>query len=63
VTSPTGEQTNGRPTWVAQLIGQYEGERWIFLAHVAYRRNLNDVGERDSIGEVSVPCCTRCRET
>ena len=57
VTSPTGDESqglgNGRPTWAAQLIGQYEGERWIFLAHVAYRRNLNDLGERDSIGEVS----------
>ena len=53
VTSPTGEETNGHPTWTAQLIGQYEGERWIFLAHLAYRRNPNDAGERDSIGEIS----------
>lgn len=53
VTSPTGEETGGRATWAAQLIGQYEGERWMFLAHLAYRRNLNDVGERDSISEMS----------
>jgi hypothetical protein len=57
VTSPSGDETNGlgngRPTWAAQLIGQYEGERWIFLAHLGYRRNLNTAGERDSIGEVS----------
>jgi hypothetical protein len=53
VTSPTGEETGGRSTWAAQLIGQYEGERWIFLAHVAYRRNPNDAGERDSLGEIS----------
>jgi hypothetical protein len=53
VTSPTGEETGGRPTWAAQLIGQYEGERWMFLAHVAYRRNRNDLGERDSLGEIS----------
>ena len=57
VSSPTGDESNGlgngRPTWAAQLIGQYEGERWIFLAHIAYRRNLNDVGDRDSLGEIS----------
>ena len=57
LTTPTGDETrglgNGRPTWAAQLIGQHEGERWIFLAHLGYRRNLNTIGERDSIGEIS----------
>jgi hypothetical protein len=57
VTAPTGDEErglgNGRPTWAALLIGQYEGERWIFLAHAGYRRNLNNAGERDSIGELS----------
>ena len=57
VTSPTGDEVeglgNGRPTWAALLIGQYEGERWIFLAHLGYRRNLNRQGDRESIGELS----------
>jgi hypothetical protein len=55
--APTGDESRGlgtgRPTWAALLIGQYEGERWIFLGHVGYRRNLNSVGDRDSLGEVS----------
>ena len=57
VTTPTGDETrglgNGKPTWAALLIGQHEGERWILLAHLGYRRNLNTIGERDSIGELS----------
>ena len=57
VTAPTGDEDrglgNGRPTWAALLIGQYEGERWIFLAHAGYRRNSNTVGDRASIGELS----------
>jgi Putative MetA-pathway of phenol degradation len=57
VSAPTGDEDrelgNGRPTWAAILIGQYEGERWIFLAHLGYRRNLNSAGNRESIGEVS----------
>lgn len=57
VTAPAGDEDrglgNGRPTWGALLIGQYEGERWIFLAHAGYRRNSNTVGDRASIGEVS----------
>lgn len=57
VTAPTGEEDrglgNGRPTWAGLLIGQYEGERWIFLAHAGYRRNSNTVGDRASIGELS----------
>lgn len=57
VTAPAGDEDrglgNGRPTWAGLLIGQYEGARWIFLAHLGYRRNLNSVGERESIGEIS----------
>ena len=57
VTAPTGDEQRGlgtgRPTWGALLIGQYEGERWIYLGHLGYRRNLNSLGERDSIGEIS----------
>jgi len=54
---PTGGEQrglgNGKTTWAAQLIGQYEGERWIFLSHLGYRRNHNSVGDRESIGEIS----------
>jgi hypothetical protein len=57
VFAPTGDDTrglgNGRANWAALLIGQYEGERWIFLAHVGYRHNANTLGDRDSISEVS----------
>jgi len=57
VTAPTGDEDralgNGKPTWAVLLIGQYEGERWIFLAHGGYRRNHNTVGDRESIGEIS----------
>jgi Putative MetA-pathway of phenol degradation len=57
LTLPTGDEErgmgNGRATWAALLIGQYEGERWIFLSHLGYRRNRNDVGSRGSIGEIS----------
>ena len=57
VTAPSGDETrglgNGRPTWAGLLIGQFEGVRWIFLGHLGYRRNLNSVGERDSLGEIS----------
>ena len=57
VTAPTGDEDrglgNGKPTWAALLIGQYEGERWIFLAHAGYRRNRNTFGDRESIGEIS----------
>ena len=57
VTSPTGDEDrglgNGKPTWAVLLIGQYEGERWIFLAHAGYRRNSNVFGDRESIGEIS----------
>jgi hypothetical protein len=57
VTTPTGDETrdlgNGRPTWAGLLIGQYEGERWIFLGHLGHRRNLNSTGDRDSIAEIS----------
>ena len=57
VTSPTGDEDrglgNGKPTWAVLLIGQYEGERWIFLAHAGYRRNSNVFGDRESIGELS----------
>ena len=48
VTLPTGDEErglgNGRTTWAGLLIGQYEGERWIFLSHLGYRRNRNDAG-------------------
>jgi len=57
VTAPTGDEDrglgNGKPTWAALLIGQYEGERWIFLAHAGYRRNSNTFGDRESISEIS----------
>jgi hypothetical protein len=57
VTLPTGDEErglgNGRTTWDGLLIGQYEGERWIFLSHLGYRRNHNAVGDRDSIREIS----------
>lgn len=57
VTSPTGDEDrglgNGKPTWAVLMIGQYEGERWIFLAHAGYRRNSNVFGDRESIGELS----------
>jgi Putative MetA-pathway of phenol degradation len=57
VTLPTGKEErglgNGRATWAALLIGTYEGERWIFLGHLGYRRNRNSVGDRESIGEIS----------
>ena len=56
-TLPTGDEErglgNGRTTWAALLIGQYEGERWIFLSHLGYRRNRNDLGNRESIREIS----------
>src|SRR4026207_1422537 len=44
---------SARPTWAVLLIGQYEGERWIFLAHAGYRRNSNVFGDRESVGELS----------
>jgi hypothetical protein len=57
VTLPTGDEErglgNGRATWAGLLTGQYEGERWIFLSHLGYRRNRNDVGDRESIREIS----------
>ena len=57
MTAPTGDDTRGlgtgRPTWAALLVGQYEASRWIFLAHLAYRRNLNSTGGRDSLAEIS----------
>jgi len=57
VSAPTGDEDrgpgNGKPTWAALLIGQYEGERWILLAHAGYRRNSNTLGDRESIGEIS----------
>ncbi|HEU5176006.1 MAG TPA: transporter [Burkholderiales bacterium] len=57
VTAPHGDEDqglgNGKPTLAAQLIGQYEGERWMFLAHAGYRRNSNTVGNRESISEIS----------
>jgi hypothetical protein len=57
VTAPYGDEDrglgNGRPTWAALLIGQYQGERWMFLAHAGYRRNSNTFGDRESIGEIS----------
>jgi hypothetical protein len=57
VTLPTGDEErglgNGRTTWSGLLIGQYEGERWIFLSHLGYRRNRNEVGDRESIRETS----------
>jgi len=57
VTLPTGDEErglgNGRTTWSGLLIGEYEGERWIFLSHLGYRRNHNAVGNRDSIREIS----------
>ena len=57
LTLPTGDEEkglgNGRTTWAALLIAQYEGERWIFLSHLGYRRNHNSVGDRESIGEIS----------
>jgi hypothetical protein len=57
VTLPTGDEERGlgtgRTTWSALLIGQYEGERWIFLSHLGYRRNRNNSGDRESIREIS----------
>jgi hypothetical protein len=57
VTFPTGDEQrdlgNGRNTWAALLIGQYQGERWIFLSHVGYKDNRNSLGNRESIGEIS----------
>ena len=54
---PTGNEEkglgNGRGTWAALLIGQYEGDRWIFLSHLGYRRNRNTLGDRESLGEIS----------
>jgi len=54
---PTGNEEkglgNGRAAWAALLIGQYEGERWIFLSHLGYRRNRNTLGDRESLGEIS----------
>ena len=56
-TLPTGKDEKGlgtgRTTWNALLIGTYEGERWIFLAHLGHRRNRNNFGEREPLGEVS----------
>lgn len=57
VSAPSGDDDrglgNGKPTWAGLLIGQYEGERWVFLAHAGYRRNSNTFGDRSSIGEIS----------
>ena len=57
VSAPTGDEARGlgtgRTTWAAVLIGQYEGERWIFLGHLGYRRNRNSVGDRESLAEIS----------
>ena len=57
MSAPRGDETrglgNGRPNWAALLIGQYEGERWIVLGHLGYRRNLNSVGDRESLSEIS----------
>jgi hypothetical protein len=57
ITLPTGDEQRGlgkgKTTWAGLLIGQYEGERWIFLSHLGYRRNRNDFGDRESIREIS----------
>ena len=57
VTFPTGDENRGlgtgRTTWAALLIGQYEGERWIFLSHLGYKHNSNSVGDREAINEIS----------
>jgi len=56
-TLPTGDEGkglgNGRATWGTLLIGQYEGERWIFLSHIGYRRNRNTLRNRESLAEIS----------
>ena len=57
VSLPSGDDERGlgagRTTWAALLIGQYDGERWMFLSHLGYRRNRNTLGERESIAELS----------
>ena len=57
VTLPTGNEDkglgNGKTTWAALVMGQYEGERWIFLGHAGYRRNENKLDNRVSINEIS----------
>ena len=66
-TLPSGDEEkglgNGRATWAALLIGQYEGERWIFLSHVGYRRNRNSLGNRESLAEVSGAVLYKATET
>jgi hypothetical protein len=67
ITVPTGDEEkglgNGRATWAALLIGQYEGERWIFLSHLGYRRNWNTLGNRESLAEISGAVLYRATES
>lgn len=57
VTLPGGRDEEGlgtgRATWGSLAILSYEPEGWAFHSHVGYRRNRNNLGQRESLKHVS----------
>lgn len=57
VTLPGGRDEEGlgagRSTWGSLVILTYEREGWGFDSHIGYRRNRNNLGQRESLRHIS----------